>query len=220
MNAMATTPRRTERTRTAVPSVVRILTHDGSGSSQWLTAKVVDSIAGGFGLTLTIPLRPGSIVVVHGTWSKDGVEQHLRAAVRWCMGKPEGTFRAGLEFLILKSGENQRGSSSFETPTSSTPDGYEVMQLSPNADTKTISRAYRMLASRYHPDNAATGNHEKFIRLCEAYEILSNPEKRAGYDVRRRDAARLRSKCCSMSPGKLPGWDAAVKALFSPRGRP
>jgi len=217
MNAAAATPRRIERQRTSGPSVVRILTNDGSGSSQWLTAEVVDSIAGGFGLTLTTPLRPGSIVVVRGTWSKDGIEQHLRAAVRWCMKKPEGIFRAGLEFLTFESDEKQRGSSQPD-PNCDALDCYEVMQLSPSADREAVARAYRKLASRYHPDNAVTGNHEKFIRLCQAHEILSDPEKRASYDVRYRDAARLRSNC-TQSPGKLPGWDAAVKALFSSKGR-
>ncbi len=73
-------------------------------------------------------------------------------------------------------------------------DCYEVMQLSPHADADTISHVHRMLALRYHPDNAETGNSEKFIRLSEAYRILSDPEKRALYDARRRDDKGLRSK--------------------------
>ena len=51
-----------------------------------------------------------------------------------------------------------------------------------------------MLASLYHPDNAETGNSEKFIRLSAAHQILSDPEKRARYDVRYREAVRLRGK--------------------------
>jgi curved DNA-binding protein CbpA len=53
------------------------------------------------------------------------------------------------------------------------------MQLSPNADAETVSRVYRLLAFRYHPDNKETGNSEMFLRLSEAHEILSDPEKRA-----------------------------------------
>ncbi len=73
-------------------------------------------------------------------------------------------------------------------------DCYEVMQLSPNADADTIARVYRMLALRYHPDNTETGNSEMFVRLSEAHQILSDPEKRASYDVRHREAKRLHWK--------------------------
>ncbi len=63
-------------------------------------------------------------------------------------------------------------------------DYYETLQLSPNADVETISRVYRMLVKRYHPDNAETENVEKFNEVMEAYRVLSDPEKRAAYDVR------------------------------------
>jgi curved DNA-binding protein CbpA len=61
-------------------------------------------------------------------------------------------------------------------------DYYELMQISPNAEPATIERVYRMLAARYHPDNAQTGDENKFVRLTEAYETLFNAEKRAAYD--------------------------------------
>ena len=61
-------------------------------------------------------------------------------------------------------------------------DYYELMQISPNAEAETIQRVYRMLASRYHPDNAETGDMERFLRLNEAYEVLSDPEARKQYD--------------------------------------
>ncbi len=37
-------------------------------------------------------------------------------------------------------------------------DYYEVLELSPAAETETIHRVYRLLAARYHPDNAQTGD--------------------------------------------------------------
>lgn len=61
-------------------------------------------------------------------------------------------------------------------------DYYELMQISPNAEPATVERVYRMLAARYHPDNAQTGDENKFVRLTEAYEILSDPERRKAYD--------------------------------------
>jgi curved DNA-binding protein CbpA len=61
-------------------------------------------------------------------------------------------------------------------------DYYEVLQLSPSANEETVERVYRLLAKRYHPDNQATGDAEKFTDLREAYVVVSDPEKRASYD--------------------------------------
>jgi len=62
-------------------------------------------------------------------------------------------------------------------------DFYELLQISPNAEPETIQRVYRMLAARYHPDNPHTGDTEMFVRLNEAYDILSEPRLRAAYDA-------------------------------------
>jgi len=63
-------------------------------------------------------------------------------------------------------------------------DYYEILQLSQRADQETIERVYRLLAKRYHPDNKNTGDAEKFDALVKAYRALSDPERRAGYDVK------------------------------------
>lgn len=63
------------------------------------------------------------------------------------------------------------------------PDYYELLQISPNAEPETIHRVYRLLAQRYHPDNQQTGDEERFRALVEAYELLIDPERRARYDV-------------------------------------
>src|SRR5487761_1814211 len=70
-------------------------------------------------------------------------------------------------------------------------DYYEVLQISPNADSETIHRIYRILAQRFHPDNRDTGDTEAFRNLTQAYQILSDPERRAGCDVRSREMRRL-----------------------------
>jgi curved DNA-binding protein CbpA len=62
-------------------------------------------------------------------------------------------------------------------------DFYETLQISPNADADTIQRVFRLLAQRFHPDNAETGNADRFRALHDAYSVLSVPEKRAQYDV-------------------------------------
>ena len=61
-------------------------------------------------------------------------------------------------------------------------DYYELMQISPKAQPETIQRVYRILAGRCHPDNPATGDVERFLKLKQAFEVLNNPEKRAEYD--------------------------------------
>ena len=63
-------------------------------------------------------------------------------------------------------------------------DHYGVLHLSPTADTETVERVYRLLAKRYHPDNAASGDVDKFNEVHSAYEVLSNPEARAAHDVK------------------------------------
>src|SRR5215510_14296351 len=74
-------------------------------------------------------------------------------------------------------------------------DYYEVLQVSDAAEPETINRVYRIFAQRYHPDNRETGNEARFREITEAYQVLSNPEKRAQYDAtnekRRKDRWRL-----------------------------
>ena len=73
-------------------------------------------------------------------------------------------------------------------------DYYEVLQISVNADPDTIHRIFRILAQRYHPDNQATGDEQQFRTLSEAYEVLSDPARRAQYDVHHSEQRRERSK--------------------------
>jgi curved DNA-binding protein CbpA len=61
-------------------------------------------------------------------------------------------------------------------------DYYEFLQISPNAEAETIHRVYRFLASRFHPDNPETSDPEKFAMLRHAYDVLSDPSRRAEYD--------------------------------------
>ena len=63
-------------------------------------------------------------------------------------------------------------------------DYYEVLGLKKEATPEEIKKAYRKLALKYHPDrNSSDSNAEdKFKEINEAYQVLSNPEKKAKYD--------------------------------------
>jgi molecular chaperone DnaJ len=63
-------------------------------------------------------------------------------------------------------------------------DYYEVLGVEKTADADTIKKAYRKLALKYHPDKNPGDKEaeEKFKEAAEAYEVLSDPQKRARYD--------------------------------------
>lgn len=63
-------------------------------------------------------------------------------------------------------------------------DYYEVLEVDKNASEADIKKAYRKMAIKYHPDKNPDDHtaEEKFKEAAEAYEVLSNPEKKAKYD--------------------------------------
>src|ERR1700712_4263295 len=63
-------------------------------------------------------------------------------------------------------------------------DYYEVMGVAKNAGDDEIKKAYRKLAMKHHPDRNPDSKdaEEKFKEAKEAFEMLSDPQKRAAYD--------------------------------------
>lgn len=59
-------------------------------------------------------------------------------------------------------------------------DYYQILGINKNASAEEIRRAFRELAQKHHPDKG--GDAEKFKGVNEAYQVLSNPEKRGQYD--------------------------------------
>src|SRR5918994_8010284 len=62
-------------------------------------------------------------------------------------------------------------------------DYYKVLGVDKKASQEDIKKAYRKLARQYHPDtNNDAGAEDRFKQISEAYDILSDPEKRKRYD--------------------------------------
>lgn len=64
---------------------------------------------------------------------------------------------------------------------------YEILEVNKNASPEIIEKVYKILVKKYHPDlqkeNEKNKYEEKIKKINEAYDILSNPEKRKKYDL-------------------------------------
>ena len=62
-------------------------------------------------------------------------------------------------------------------------DFYKILGLSQSASPDEIKKAFRKKAMKYHPDrNNSEGAEKKFKELNEAYEVLSDPQKKENYE--------------------------------------
>ena len=72
---------------------------------------------------------------------------------------------------------------------------YELLGINKSANENEIKKAYRKLAIIYHPDKSPADNKEeyteKFKQISEAYEVLSDPEKKKKYDMFGKDAVNM-----------------------------
>jgi curved DNA-binding protein len=144
------------------------LSYKTHGLLESMRARIADLSDAGIGLSSLTPLAPGTLV----SFLDETTGETVNARVARCHKSSTGDYRIGLE---REAGMGAKVDGSV--------DYYELLQLSPKADPDTIHRVYRILAQRYHPDNTDTGDILLFRSLLEAYGVLTDPEKRAVYDL-------------------------------------
>jgi curved DNA-binding protein CbpA len=97
------------------------------------------------------------------------------------------------------------------------PDLYRVLGVSANATAVDITRAYRRQARAVHPDTAPpeAGATARFRAVAEAYQVLSDPARRAGYD-RARSRPATPGHGSSMPDRGRPGPPAGMPSAWPP----
>lgn len=170
---MPTAEKRKEQRR-FTNAMFSVIWEDAAGQTRSLRVRGLNVSKSGMRIESSEQMHAGVPVSVQA-------ERHElcgKATVRNCTRRGTG-YLVGLEF----SEETRR---SLRLPLIDAVDYYEVLQVSPNAEPETIHRVYRIMAARFHPDNPQTGDSERFLLLNEAYEVLSDSERRSSYDTARR----------------------------------
>jgi len=153
------------------------------GRSGEVRARVADMSDEGVALILPFKLALDDVIVIKGLPGTSASAGKVKVRVVHCTSITEG-YRAGLTYE-----EKRESAGELEEDV---PDYYEILQISTKADPDMIHRVYRLLAQRYHPDNTVTGDENAFRTITEAYNILSDPQKRAAYDVNYQSNKQLR----------------------------
>ncbi len=181
--------RRRSRRKVSAESEVSISIERAGASPIERTGLLVDVSDWGVGLQSSTPLVVGAEMRVWGPGLNGASDLDSARSVQvvYCRIVGDKAYRAGCAFADAPEPEAETGA-----PDISVNDLYEVLQVNPSADQDTIHRVYRILAQRYHPDNPETGNQSAFQAVLNAHQVLSDPEKRAGYDVRYNASKSLR----------------------------
>ncbi|MCI0548048.1 MAG: DnaJ domain-containing protein [Candidatus Rokubacteria bacterium] len=107
-------------------------------------------------------------------------------------------------------------------------DYYKILGVDRAADDKAIKTAYRKLARKHHPD-VSRGSADKFKEINEAYDVLSDPEKRRRYDTLGSDWERFAHAHAGQAPpgqyevrfetgGDAAGFSEFFRAIFGDLG--
>jgi hypothetical protein len=144
---------------------------DDSRAACSLEVTGIDLSQGGMRVSSPRPLAVGMVVFIKAqSGSLEG-----RGEVRHCTSAG-GAYAIGIAF-------NDETRATVSLGEDADLDYYAFLQVGPKAEWSTIHRIYRIMASRFHPDNPETGDPEKFLILQAAYQTLSDPKRRADYDA-------------------------------------
>jgi curved DNA-binding protein len=166
-------PNMRQETRQAAKEIYSICWHDQNGITRSAQAHGVNLSPSEVSISCPAALPEGASVYLQ---AENGSPARYGTVLHCSSEGPDYAIRVEIR-------EEARGGVSFR-PEDGT-DYYEFLQISPKAEHATIQRVYRFLAARYHPDNPETGDAEKFLLLKQAYEVLSDTERRAAYDCSR-----------------------------------
>jgi hypothetical protein len=170
---------------------------DASGlPSSRLAARFLDHTPqAGLSIETGTALGVGTLVSIAGELQTTAGLQPVLGQYRVKASNPVGAGRYHVQILPQHTAEPEDDASpSADRSVHADVDYYEVLQVSRRADMEAIHRVFHVLAQRYHPDNRETGDQDKFREVVDAHAVLTNPERRAAYDVRlaEDDKGRLR----------------------------
>jgi hypothetical protein len=149
--------------RERADAAVELIWRDESGNRRFECGRIVDRSAGGVGVASPQPLNMSSCLILRAP----GLGVVALAQVRNCVWA-RTQYRLGME--VLERAASQPRADSPE------PDHHELIRAGIAGEFERVDRLYRALAFRYHPDNRETGDAEVFMRIGQAYRILSGSQ--------------------------------------------
>ena len=158
--------------RRLISADIGITWQERNGVQHFCSVRALDLSDSSVRVMAAEPLEVGSWVQVNA--------EHLNfsRAARVCNCQQQG-----LKYVITLEFGKPSAQPSQQEVQEEFEDLYDVLQISPAAEAETVHRVYRLLAARYHPDNTQSGDIQKFLLLRKAFDILSDPVKRAAYDA-------------------------------------
>jgi DnaJ domain len=201
--------RRRARARKSCSGEATIELLAGDAEVREMPAKLVDMSDYGVGFETVAPVEVGSRVAISSQFFNSSATASCRreARVVHCALQAGKVYRSGACFEREKA--SGPGADLEDTVARAgagpLPDHYEVLQISVHADPEMIQRAYTVLLERYG-DAAEESRNTEALRLIEAaHHVLSDPERRAAYDVQHQKRAphwQSSSKSGRASPGE------------------